>query len=46
MRQSLYYSMVAPFYDTLVPRDIEGVCDSVEVIVKKYNQKRDFWTRL
>jgi len=41
MNQSFYYDVMAPYYDTLVPRDIEGVCDSLEEILKRHNQKKE-----
>jgi SAM-dependent methyltransferase len=41
MKQSWYYDFIAPYYDTLVPRDIKGISSSVEHIVKRYNQKKD-----
>jgi ubiquinone/menaquinone biosynthesis C-methylase UbiE len=41
MRQSFYYEIIAPFYDTLVPRDIKGICNSVERILKRYNNKKE-----
>ncbi len=41
MRQIIYYSMMAPYYDTLVPRDIKGICDSVGQILKRQNQKKE-----
>lgn len=41
MKESFYYDFIAPYYDTLVPRDIKGICNSVEHIVKKYNQKKE-----
>jgi ubiquinone/menaquinone biosynthesis C-methylase UbiE len=42
MRNLSYYEAAAPFYDTVVPRDIKGVCDSVEKIIKKYNKRKKF----
>lgn len=41
MKQSWYYDMIAPYYDTLVPRDIKGICNSVEQIIKRHNQKKE-----
>jgi len=41
MKQSWYYEVIAPYYDTLVPRDIKGICSSVEHIVKRHNQKKE-----
>jgi ubiquinone/menaquinone biosynthesis C-methylase UbiE len=41
MKESIYYDFIAPYYDTLVPRDIKGICSSVERIVKRYNQEKE-----
>ena len=41
MNQSFYYDVMAPYYDTLVPRDVKGVCDSLEEILKRHNQKKE-----
>ena len=35
-----YYDVVAPVYDTIVPRDVKGICDSLENILKRYTRKR------
>jgi SAM-dependent methyltransferase len=41
MKQNWYYDMIAPYYDTLVPRDIKGICSSIEHIVKRHNQEKE-----
>jgi ubiquinone/menaquinone biosynthesis C-methylase UbiE len=35
-----YYKTIAPFYDLIIPRNIKGICDSIEAIVKRYNSKK------
>ena len=35
-----YYRTLARVYDTIVPRDIKGICDSLEGIVAKYSKKK------
>ncbi len=41
MRNLPYYEVIAPFYDTIVPRDVKGICDSVEEILKGYTCKKE-----
>jgi len=36
--QASYYGNVAPVYDTIVPRDIKGICDSLEAILKRHTK--------
>jgi ubiquinone/menaquinone biosynthesis C-methylase UbiE len=36
MRGPWYYDVVAPVYDTIVPRDTKGICDSFEDILKRH----------
>ncbi len=36
-----YYKTIAPYYDLIIPRDIKGICNSVEAIVKRYGGKRN-----
>lgn len=40
MDKTSYYDVVAPVYDTIVPRDVKGICDSLEDILKRYTRKR------
>lgn len=41
MRNLSYYETIASYYNTIVPRDIKGVCDSVEEIIKRYNKEKE-----
>ena len=40
MKNLSYYETIAAFYDIIVPRDIKGICDSIEEIIKRYNKKK------
>jgi len=41
MENIRYYKKIALLYDTIVPRDIKGVCDSVEEIIRRYTSKKE-----
>lgn len=41
MKNLSYYESVADLYDIIVPRDIKGICDSIEEIIKRYNKNRE-----
>lgn len=41
MKKLSYYKTIASFYDTIVPRDIKGICDSVEEILRGYTSKKE-----
>lgn len=41
MHNLSYYKTIASFYDTVVPRDIKGICDSIEAIINKYEKKKE-----
>lgn len=36
MHEPWYYDVVAPVYDIIVPRDVKGICDSLEEILKRH----------
>jgi len=36
-----YYKTIAPYYDLIIPRDIKGICDSIEAIIKRYRKKKN-----
>jgi ubiquinone/menaquinone biosynthesis C-methylase UbiE len=36
MQEPWYYDVVAPVYDIIVPRDVKGICDSLEEILKRH----------
>ncbi len=37
-----YYQTLAPIYDSIVPRDVKGVCDSLdEIIIKRYKKQKE-----
>jgi ubiquinone/menaquinone biosynthesis C-methylase UbiE len=38
--QASYYDNVAPIYDTIVPRDIKGICDSLQAILKRHTKSK------
>ena len=40
MREPWYYDVIAPVYDTIVPRDIKGICDSLEQILKRHTNSK------
>ena len=37
----LYYKTMAPYYDLIIPRDIKGVCDSVERFIGKHSKTEE-----
>lgn len=34
MKETSYYDIIASLYDTVVPRDVKGICDSFENIIQ------------
>jgi ubiquinone/menaquinone biosynthesis C-methylase UbiE len=36
-----YYKTIAPFYDLIVPRDINGICDSFEQFLVKHSRNEE-----
>jgi SAM-dependent methyltransferase len=40
MNNIAYYQTLAPIYDSIVPRDVKGVCDSLNEIILKQNKKK------
>lgn len=41
MKKLSYYKTIAGLYDTIVPRDIKGISDSVEKVIQRYNNKME-----
>jgi len=37
----LYYKTIAPYYDLIIPRDIKGICDSVERFIGKHSRTEE-----
>lgn len=40
MKETSYYDIIASVYDTIVPRDIKGICDSFEDIIQRYTKSQ------
>ena len=37
----LYYKTIAPYYDLIIPRDIKGICDSVEQFIGRFLKTKE-----
>jgi ubiquinone/menaquinone biosynthesis C-methylase UbiE len=40
MENLSYYETIATFYDMIVPRDVRGICDSVEALIGRHSNRK------